>query len=277
MMIPELLNLYWGFLVFALGACVGSFLNVCVYRMPRDMSIARPPSHCPACNASIRWHDNVPIVGWIALRGRCRDCRARISPRYMLVEALTGALFLGAWLRDPAFGVVLDWILIAALIAATFIDFEFYIIPNEITYGGVVVGLALSALVPDRFHEASSFVSGGLLALLGIVVGGGSLLLIAWAGEKVFRKEAMGMGDVKLMALIGAFLGWRAIPFTLMTSAMFGSVVGISLMFLQRKGRSDPIPYGPYIALGALLWIFWGPAIVDWYLNLITPPAPFPT
>lgn len=274
---PMILNMYWGFLVFAFGACVGSFLNVCIYRMPRDLSLVRPPSHCPACDKPIRWHDNVPIIGWIALKGRCRDCRTRISPRYMLVEALTAALFLAAWLRDPGFGVVSDWVLISALIAATFIDFEFYIIPNEITYGGLVVGFVLSLLVPGRFHGAASWIGGGIGSLAGILVGGGVLMLIAWAGEKAFKKEAMGMGDVKLMAMIGAFAGWRAIPFTLMVSALFGSVVGITLMFLQRKGKSDPIPYGPYIAVGAILWIFWGPAIVDWYLGFIAPPVPFPT
>ncbi len=268
------LDVYFAVLVFAFGACVGSFLNVCVYRMPRELSLVRPPSHCPSCKHPIRWRDNIPILGWILLGGRCRDCRERISPRYMLVEALTGGLFLAAWLRDPGWGVMVDWILIAGLITATFIDFEFYIIPNEITYGGVVAGAVLSAIFPGRFHGAETWLGGLLQALLGIIVGGGILMLVAWAGEKVFRKEAMGMGDVKLMGMVGAFLGWRSILFTLLIASLVGSIVGISLMMLERKGKSDPIPFGPYLALGALVWIFWGPTIVEWYLGLLTPVPP---
>ena len=273
------LQLYLDFVVFLFGAVVGSFLNVCVHRMPREESIVTPPSHCPHCNQRIRWVDNIPLVSYLLLRGRCRHCQAKITPRYFLVELLTGVLFLLVWLRltqwshAPIQGIEflkgpIYWLLVGGLIVATFIDFEHYIIPNEITYGGILVGLALSAAFPPLMN-ASSVLQGLLQSFLGVLCGGLTLLAVALIGEKIFRKEAMGMGDVKFLAAIGAFLGWKATLFTVFVSSMLGGVIGLLLVLLSKKDWQSRIPYGPYIALGALIWIFCGPEVVSWYIRFI--------
>jgi len=266
-MSPEL-HIYFGILAFVFGAVVGSFLNVCVHRMPREESIVNPPSHCPSCNQRIFWYDNVPLVSYAVLQGRCRHCRARISPRYVLVELLTAVLFLIVWGKFTGWLIPLYWIVVAGLLVATFIDLEHYIIPNEITYGGIVLGLALSPINPVLRAEHSVF--GAMLqSVFGMVIGGGLLLGIAWIGGKVFKKEAMGMGDVKLLAAIGAFMGWQATLFTLFISSVVGAVVGLTLVLAQRKGWQSRLPYGPYIALGALIWMLCGTALVDWYLAFL--------
>jgi leader peptidase (prepilin peptidase) / N-methyltransferase len=277
------LRVYLDFVVFAFGAVAGSFLNVCIHRMPRDQSIVRPPSHCPHCNQPIRWFHNIPLVSYVMLRGRCRNCGARITPRYVLVESLTAVLFLMVWVRVGLWLAPIYWVLVAGLIVATFIDFEHYIIPNEITYGGILVGLALSALYPPL--QPAHFLTRWLLSLthlnppawttallksfLGVITGGLTLLMVAIFGEKIFKKEAMGMGDVKFLAAIGAFLGLEATLFALFVSSVAGGVTGLSLILARRKDWQSRIPYGPYIAFGAVVWIFWGPAIVDWYWRFI--------
>ena len=273
------LQLYLDFIVFAFGAVIGSFLNVCVHRMPLDESIVSPPSHCPHCNQRIRWIDNIPLVSYLALRGRCRDCGAGISSRYFLVELLTAVLFLLIWLKltqwdnPPVRGMFflkgpIYWLVIAGLIVATFIDFEHYIIPNEITFGGILVGLLLSAVYPPLL-DADTIKLSLVRSALGVVVGGLTLLVVAMVGEKVFRKEAMGMGDVKLLAAIGAFFGWQSTLFTLFVSSCLGGVVGLVLVMGRKRGWQSRIPYGPYLAFGALLWMFCGREIVNWYLSFI--------
>jgi leader peptidase (prepilin peptidase)/N-methyltransferase len=273
------IHLYIDFVVFVFGAAVGSFLNVCIHRMPNEESIVSPPSHCPHCGQRIRWTDNIPLISFVALRGKCRHCRAPITPRYVLVEFLTAILFLWVWLKltpwehPPQHGidfikVPIYWLVIAGLIVATFIDFEHYIIPNEITLGGIVAGLVLSAIHPQLMDTSSIWVS-LFRSLLGIIVGGATLLAIAIVGEKIFKKEAMGMGDVKLIAAIGAFLGWQATLFTTFVSSLFGGVVGLILVLGSKKGWQSRIPYGPYIALGALLWILCGSEIMNWYWSFI--------
>jgi leader peptidase (prepilin peptidase)/N-methyltransferase len=273
------LRLYLDFVVFAFGAVIGSFLNVCVHRMPLEESIVTPPSHCPHCNERIRWVDNIPLVSYLALRGKCRHCGAKISPRYFLVELLTAVLFLLMWLkltewdRPLVHGIYflkapIYWMVIAGLIVATFIDFEHYIIPNEITFGGLIVGLLLSAIYPPLM-DADTIKLSLLRSLLGAVVGGLSLLTVALVGKLIFRKEAMGMGDVKLLAAIGAFFGWQSTLFTILVSSLLGGVVGVVLVLGRRKGWESRIPYGPYIAFGAVLWMFCGHEIVNWYLSFI--------
>jgi leader peptidase (prepilin peptidase)/N-methyltransferase len=273
------IQLYLDLMVFVFGAVVGSFLNVCVHRMPREESIVLPPSHCPHCHERIRWTDNIPLMSYVALRGKCRHCRAPISPRYALIEFLTAMLFLLIWLKltpwhHPPVGgidflkVPIYWLVIAGLIVATFIDFEHYIIPNEITLGGVVLGLVFSAIHP-RLMDTSSILIGLGRSFLGVIVGGVTLLVIAIVGEKIFKKEAMGMGDVKLIAAIGAFLGWQATLFTIFVSSLFGGVIGLLLVLTTKKGWQSRIPYGPYIALGALLWMFCGHEIMNWYWSVI--------
>ncbi len=273
------LRLYLDFVVFTFGAVIGSFLNVCVHRLPLEQSIVMPPSHCPHCNERIRWSDNVPLVSYLALRGKCRHCGAKISPRYFLIELLTAVLFLLMWLKltewdhPPVQGIYflkgpIYWMVIAGLIVATFIDFEHYIIPNEITFGGVIVGLLLSAVYPPLM-DADTIKLSLMRSLLGVVVGGLSLLAVAVVGKLIFRKEAMGMGDVKLLAAIGAFFGWQSTLFTILVSSLLGGVVGLVLVLGRRKGWESRIPYGPYIAFGAVLWMFRGHEIINWYLSFI--------
>lgn len=266
------LNLYLDFVVFAFGAVVGSFLNVCIHRLPREESIVNPPSHCPGCNQRIRWRDNIPLLSYLVLRGKCRHCHTRISPRYFFVELLTAILFLASWLKFRDTSVPLAaiyWIVLAGFIAATFIDIEHYIIPNEITVGGAVAGLAISALYP-ALHGAQTILGGLGWSALGAFVGGGTLLVVAILGEKIFKKEAMGMGDVKLLAAIGAFLGWQAALFSVFASSLVGGVVGLTLVLIGGKEWSSRIPYGPYIAFGAVVWMFWGTDLIRWYFNFVT-------
>ena len=353
------LRIYLECVAFLFGATIGSFLNVCVHRMPRDQSIVSPPSHCPHCKQPIGWRDNVPLLSYLFLRGRCRHCQAPISPRYFFVELVTGTLFLLTVLKyDWQWLVPVYWILLAGLIAATFIDFEHYIIPNELTYGGVVVGFCLSVMIPGLQH-ATTHSQAALRSFLGLLAGGLTLFLVAELGklalgrlkiavppgtpvrivdkairvgeeemtwtegfsresdrirfqaitlafqDKVFNnvkvsvsetiltvdgapfelaqigpvdittdlliipREAMGLGDAKLLAAIGAFLGWQAALFSVFASSVAGGVVSMALILLRKRDWQSRIPYGPYIALGAGIWIFYGQELVDWYGNLL--------
>jgi leader peptidase (prepilin peptidase) / N-methyltransferase len=353
---------FWSVAFFVFGSMIGSFLNVCIHRMPLGQSIVSPPSHCPHCKYSIPWYLNIPLVTWLYLRGKCRNCGAPISIRYFLVELLTAVTFMSCWL---AFGHQSAWLalvyalFLAGLIVATFIDFEHLIIPDELTIGGVVVGFVCSFLLPSLHHQADL---GGSLrqSLLGIVAGAGIIYLIlrggklvfgrqklklppdtriifgesavhlpdqeipyeelfyrqsdaitlhartlelvdrcyrdvrvrlspatlrigeeefnpedvphleAVCGEIVFPREAMGLGDVKFMAAIGAFLGWQAVLFSLMVSALIGGfLVGLPLVLLRRRELSSRLPYGPYIALAAALWIFQGKPLVALFFKSV--------
>ena len=265
--------LYTLFCVFLFGACIGSFLNVCVYRIPRDESVVTPRSHCPHCGKLIAWYDNVPVLSYLLLRAKCRHCGERISPRYMLIELLVAVLFTLIWLlygllnRGGSYWMILDpripvyWLAMAGLVVATFVDFEHYIIPDRISVGGVAAGLLLSALVPEM-HGEHSRISAFEASVIGALAGGGLLWGVGFIGKLALKKEAMGMGDVKLLAAIGAFLGWQAVLFTVIVSSFAGSAVGISLIALGGRKWQSRIPYGPYIALGAMLWMLWGR---DWW------------
>ena len=355
---------FWGAVVFVFGCIVGSFLNVCIHRMPREMGLMSPGSHCPKCGTAIPWYRNLPVVTWLWQRGRCAECSARIPARYLLVEVLTGVAFLAAfllvWLKfrtmDPFPAAAMTvglCTLLAGLITATFIDFEHYIIPDEITIGGMVVGVFFSLLAPE-LHETFSAkqeltrLAAGSQALLGLAVGAGVVYGMVRLGKALFGRqefafeeparvvftehelhlpdevipyedifyrasdrvvfqaerlelvdkcvwdqpvvvsadvlkigeqeldpetvlhmevvtgrivvprEAMGFGDVKFMGAIGAFLGWHAAVFTLMLSAVVGSVVGVGSMVLSRGEGPPRLPYGPYLALAAVVWMFGG-------------------
>lgn len=282
--------IFFSLLSFTWGASIGSFLNVCIYRIPRGFSVVKPRSHCPLCNKAIPWYHNIPILSYFLLRGKCCYCSGPISPRYALVETLTAFLFLMVWLKfDLIAGprplelqpvtdwklVPIYWLMISGLILGTFVDFEFMIIPDRVTIGGVVAGILLSLIVPSM-HETQSIWMSLFFSALGASIGWGILKFVAVAGRIIFKKDAMGLGDVKLIAGIGAFLGWKAVLFTIMMSSLFGSVVGIVLVLSGRREMQSRIPYGPYIALAAIVWIFWGPAMVEAYFNLLTPAAPLP-
>jgi leader peptidase (prepilin peptidase)/N-methyltransferase len=341
---------FWSLVFFAFGCIVGSFLNVCIYRMPLDLSVVSPPSHCPHCKYAIPFYLNVPLLTWLSLRGRCKNCGAPISSRYFIVELLTGVAFLVCWLafgaRSPALALVYS-LFLAGLITATFIDFEHFIIPDEITLGGAVVGFVISFFLPS-LHQAHSNGQGMVLGAVGIAVGAGIVYAVLRLGKMLFGRqkiklpldttivfsetalclpdqeipyeelfyrksdairfqartlelvdrgyanvtvrltpsalrigdeeinpddvahletvcseitvprEAMGLGDVKFMAAIGAFTGWQGVVFSLMVSSLIGAAVGVVLILARKREWSSRMPYGPYIALAATLWIFGG-------------------
>lgn len=249
---------YFSLLVFFFGACVGSFLNVCIYRVPREESVVTPRSHCPHCGQMIGWFDNIPLLSYLALGARCRKCRGTISVRYFLVELLTAVLFVLIWLkygidvRTPVY-----WMIVSGLILGTFVDFEFMIIPDRVTLGGVVAGIVLSPLLPSLHHVCGPL-EGIKAALIGLLAGGGTLWLVGFVGKLVLKRDAMGMGDVKLMSGLGALLGWQAMVFTIMLSSLIGSLVGVALVIGRQREWQSRIPYGPYLSAAAIIWLLWG-------------------
>ncbi len=360
---PAAYELVFRVFAFVLGASIGSFLNVCIYRLPRDLSVNQPRrSFCPSCKTPIPWHRNLPLLSWLVLRGKCATCGSRIAFRYFAVELLTGLLFLAVWIAFLWPIALAYWILVALLIAATFIDFEHFIIPDEITIGGTVAGVLASLALPALMGEESRWRA--LAESLGAAVLGYVLLwIVLEGGKKAFGKkrivlddptpfswvregedaqfvvgeenglwsdhfsrendlmlmhcsaaqvderqfenvvlelqynrltiaeesfaldevdrisglvrelqiprEAMGRGDLKFLAAIGAFLGWRAVLCSIFAGSLIGSVVGLTGMLLGRREWSAKIPFGPYLALGALIWMFFGARLVAWYVNLL--------
>jgi len=252
-----------GFIIFALGCCIGSFLNVCIYRLPQGLSIVSPRSFCPQCRASVRGYDNIPLISYLLLRGKCRSCGAKISWRYPLVEALTGALAVALYLK---FGLTLGFFAFfaftAALLVITFIDLNHRIIPDVISLPGIGIGFLLSFFLPNPSVTES---------LIGLLAGGGSLYLVAVGYQALTKREGMGGGDVKLLAMIGAWLGWKAVLFTIFFASLTGTLIGGGAMVVQRQGRHYAIPFGPFLAFAALAYLFFGPQLIDWYLSLGRP------
>lgn len=288
------------FTIIVLGLLFGSFANVCIWRIPRGEEIVRTPSHCPACGAGIRWYDNVPLVSFLLLLGRCRRCRAPIPWRYPAVELASAALFLSLALR---FGT--DWRLAGyipfawALLVISAIDIERYIIPDELTYAGAAAGVAFAAAAlffPDAALTLAGAVPGWRFAPLfdsvaGLAAGGGLIALVAWLGRLWYRQEAMGGGDVKLAAMIGAVLGWKGVLLAIFLGTVSGAVAGLVLMALGRVKTTKElnetvyageqgdgpapvapkaaVPFGPFLALGALAAVFCGPGLLSWYAGLM--------
>ncbi|HEX8502747.1 MAG TPA: prepilin peptidase [Pyrinomonadaceae bacterium] len=262
--------------VAALGAIIGSFLNVVIHRVPREESVAFPASHCPSCGTAIRPYDNIPVVSWAVLRGRCRSCRAPISARYPAVELLTAALFALVYLLRPGLTLALpfDLAFAAAVVALVFIDAEHMILPNVITYPGFALALAARAVVPNLYGVASFgdgqapawlLSLGG--ALLGALVGGGFLWLVGWLWERLRGVEAMGLGDVKMMLMVGAYLGWPLTLLTVFVGVLTGSLAGVAAM--ARRGERDMqmlLPFGIFLGLGSLVSLLFGAQLVDWYV-----------
>jgi len=350
---------------FILGAAVGSFLNVCIYRLPLDLSVNEPPrSFCPACKKPIPWHQNLPLISWLVLRGRCANCGSRIAFRYFAVELLTALLFLAIWQGFSWQMAVAYWIFASFLIAGTFIDFEHFIIPDRVTIGGMIAGFVASLAVP-ALMDTNSRLAAGIRSVLAATLGYVVLLIVLEAGKIAFGKkrirfdaptpftwtkrdddadfvvgteqtlwsdhfarerdrlllqcdetkidnhtygsvtldfhydrvgvegnvlvldhvteisgvarelqiprEAMGRGDLKFLAAIGAFLGWRAVLFSLFAGSLLGSIVGLIALVVGKRVWSAKLPFGPYLAFGALTWIFFGDAFLRWYIGLLTP------
>lgn len=245
-------------ILFVFGACVGSFLNVCIYRIPAGLSVVSPGSRCPSCLNPIAPYNNIPIVSYLVLGGRCPDCHARFSAQYLLVEAAAGVLAALLFLRfGPGYPLLAYFVFTSALIVVTFIDLERRIIPDVISLPGIVVGFAASFFIPDLYFINS---------LAGILLGGGLLFAIAYAYHLVTGKEGMGGGDIKLLAMIGAFTGWKGVLMTVLIGSFTGSIIGGALMFRFGKSPKYAIPFGPFLALGALSYVFFGERMIAWYL-----------
>lgn len=263
--------------VASLGAIIGSFLNVVIHRVPREESIAFPASHCPSCDTAIRPYDNIPVISWAVLRGRCRSCRAPISARYPAVELLTGALFALTYLLHSGLTLSLpfDLAFVAAIIALVFIDAEHMLLPNVITYPGAALALVARVFVPNLYGVAAlggEHMPAWLLSLggavLGALAGGGFLWLVGWLWERARRVEAMGLGDVKMMFMVGAFLGWPLTFLTIFVGVLTGSLAGVATML--RRGERDMqmlLPFGIFLGLGSLISLLLGTRIIDWYVG----------
>jgi len=251
---------------FIIGLIVGSFLNVCIYRMPKSQSIVAPRSFCPSCEHTIPWYDNIPILSFLLLRGRCRFCKASISVRYLVVELLTGLAFLTL---VSSFGIgpktIIYMALTCGMIIATFVDFEYQIIPDEITYGGMILAIILSPIFP-QLHGAETRLQSLLLSLAGLLTGGVVIYLTGVMGKLIFKKEAMGGGDVKFLAMIGALLGYQKVLLIFFVAPFFGSAVGI---FMKLKYKAEIIPYGPYLSLATFMVIIWGEKILQYLFAYI--------
>jgi len=246
-------------LIFAviLGLCVGSFLNVVIARIPEGRSIVFPGSACPRCGKPIAWYDNLPVLSYALLRGRCRSCRESISWRYPAVEIACGILFALAYRRfEPGTALASALILLAGLVAITVIDLDHQIIPDVLSLPGITVGILLS-LAPDGIGWAP--------AALGVLLGGGVFLVIIVASTLVIGQAGMGVGDAKLGAMLGAFLGWKLVLLSILLSVLLGGPLAATLLATGRKGRTDPIPFGPFLAVGGLISLFWGEAVLAWY------------
>jgi leader peptidase (prepilin peptidase)/N-methyltransferase len=258
--IPLSLPIIFYIFAFIFGAAVGSFLNVCIFRLPKGESIVFPPSHCTRCDYKIRFYDNIPIISYLLLGGKCRSCREPISVQYPVVELLNGLLAVSLFIKfGPTLTFAVLFLLCAALVVITFIDLEHQIIPDVISLSGIVVGFACSFFLPWL---------GWFDSLTGILLGGGSLLLVAYGYQLLTGKEGMGGGDIKLLAMLGAFLGWRSVPFIIFAASLAGSVIGVSVMLAKGKDSKLAIPFGPFLAFGAVLYIFFGQQLITWYLSL---------
>lgn len=255
--------------VFIFGAIIGSFLNVCIYRIPKGLSLVKPPSHCPSCQYPIKFYDNIPIISYFILKGRCRYCKSPFSFRYPFIEALNGFLYV---LIVARFGLIwLDafyFVFISTMVVIFFIDLDCQIIPDKITLPGIVLGFISGALfLPDPFLRYTEL--GWKNSFIGLLSGFFLFLLIAEIGRLILKKNAMGGGDIKFMAMLGGILGWKGVLMTTFLSSFLGAFVGIFMTFLQKQDGSKKIPFGPFIAIGASICLFYGQEILEFYMQLM--------
>lgn len=252
-------------ILFLFGLLWGSFANVVILRLPNGESFIKPRSRCPQCKAQIAGYDNIPVVSWLILGGKCRNCKAPISFRYPFVELLTGGLFSAAYYfvgPNPYLFEIL--LFLFSLVCCVFIDIDHYILPDKFTLSGIVIGFVCAILNPIENRD-------WIDSLLGILLGGGFLWALAFFYAVVRKEEGMGGGDIKLLAWIGAVLGWKAVPFVIVVSSIIGSIAGILIAVRSKNGMKTVIPFGPYLALGAVIFIFGGQQLAHWYLSLFIP------
>jgi len=256
-------NILFGICFFMTGAIIGSFLNVCIVRLPLEKSVVFPSSHCVACRTPIQWYDNIPLISWLILGGRCRACHEKISFRYWFVEFLTACIFLFFYEHYGLQAILLPYlVMMCGFIVATFVDFGHRIIPDEVSIGGMIAGVFFSLIIPQLHGVHSPFLGFGL-AVLGLLVGGGIIYLMGVIGDFVFKKETMGGGDVKLMGMVGAFLGWKLAILTFFLAPFFGAGFGI---VEKIRTKDSTIAYGPFLIMGALVSLFWGDQIIHYVL-----------
>jgi leader peptidase (prepilin peptidase) / N-methyltransferase len=286
------------FMAFVFGAMIGSFLNVCVYRLPRNVSVAKGRSHCPHCGEGIAWYDNIPILSWLILGARCRNCAQPISWQYPVVEAITGFLFLLVFLK---FGLTLATPvymgLAGALVLVTFVDLTDWTIPNEVTFPGIPLGVVFS-VVAMLYPGSNLILNDPVASLIGVAVGGGSLYLLDKLALLLLKKRGMGFGDVKLLAMLGAFFGWQGVLLIIMMASFAGSIIGVAVILAQKRrtvravvpeagddaGEEDVVvqegghylPFGPYLALAGVLYMFFGPELIAYYVGTLQAPPIMP-
>jgi len=254
--------------IFIFGAIVGSFLNVCIVRIPKGESIVDPPSHCPKCTTAIRFYDNIPFISYVILWGRCRSCGERISLRYFFVELLTASLAVSLYYQfGLSLAFLVSFVFVAAFVVISFIDLDVRIVPDVISLPGIVAGLLFSILGRYVINDPFELIPSPLSALVGVLVGGGFLLAMAWAYEAFTGVEGMGGGDIKLLAMIGAFLGWMSIPFTIFFASLAGSVIGLGFMISKGVGKRFALPFAPFLCLGALLYLLFRQDLIQFYCN----------
>jgi leader peptidase (prepilin peptidase) / N-methyltransferase len=259
----DVLQILAPYFLFFIGACFGSFANVVIYRWPQGESCIAPRSRCGACKNAILWYDNIPLVSWCIRRGRCRSCGTKFSSRYFFVELLMASLFCASYyFVGPSWYLLEVLIFIFGLVTASFIDLDHFLLPDFITLSGLVFGIVGAWLNPERSLAD---------ALLGAFLGGGFLWAIAYFYFLLRKQEGMGGGDIKLLAWIGAVLGWKAIAFVIISSSLIGSIVGLALALRSKDGMKTMIPFGPYLAFGAVLYLFGGQGLATWYLQLFIP------
>jgi len=264
------MTLLLGFYAFAIGAVVGSFLNVVIHRYPREESIVFPGSHCPECDAAIRWYDNIPVLSFAVLRGRCRACGARIAWRYPLVELANALFYLAVYLHT---GPTVAFVIVAAIISMTitliYIDADIQILPDVIDLPGIAIGIGAGALGLGELHPSLMLVDSLLDSLFGALLGAAIPLVIIGAYWLLRHVEGMGLGDVKLLAMFGAIVGWRAVPAVLMLGAVSGTLIAIPAALKSDRGMQMPIPFGVFLGFGFLLVLFFGHTLSGWYFSLI--------
>lgn len=258
------------FFAFALGAIVGSFLNVVIHRFPREQSIIFPASHCPHCNAPIRWYDNIPLISYVVLRARCRRCGKPIASRYPLVELANALFYLASFTHTgPTIGFLLLAAITSMTIALIYVDAEIQILPDVIDLPGILIGLVIGALALGASYPKLTLSSSLTDSLLGALFGASVLLAIIGIYWLVRRVEGMGQGDVKMLAMIGAVLGWRAIPGVLLLASVAGAAIGVPLALRSGRGMQLPLPFGVFLGLAFLAVLFFGPTLSSWYLSLM--------